>query len=320
MAREFINKYKTDDNALENLKQELSKLIDTYSRSMKDIFELIAFKSRFYQYSARNTMLIMKQNQNCTFTASYKLWKDMGYNVMKGQHGLKILTPVTVTYFRNDEEVKKISEATPQEKQRIQNKELETWTVQRYRIGNVFDISQTDCPVEDYPKIYNMGYSSEHHSMLVDVVTEYAKAHGFTVEEKDLQSISLSGFYQPETEEIVLNTKLKDTKKLSTLTHELGHGLLHSIESDMKAAEFEADIFSYLTHKYFGLDIPEYRISHMQGSFSMCNQNSEFDMMASLDKAGRAYKAFREEIDPAMKQLLQPEINQSHEHIQEQDL
>ena len=42
-----------------------------------------------------------------------------------------------------------------------QNGLIETKQITKFKIGHVFDIAQTNCPVEDYPKIYNMGYSSE---------------------------------------------------------------------------------------------------------------------------------------------------------------
>lgn len=46
--------------------------------------------------STVNTMLIKMQNQYATYVGSYKHFKDIGYNVRRGQHGYTILVPVVV--------------------------------------------------------------------------------------------------------------------------------------------------------------------------------------------------------------------------------
>lgn len=64
----------------------------------------------------------------------------------------------------------------------------------------------------------------------------------------DLRSISLRGACNRLTKEITLNPKLNDSQRLSTLTHEMGHAILHG-DSNTKGTfqkEFEADAISIM--------------------------------------------------------------------------
>ena len=45
-------------------------------------------------------MLIFKQNPYASYVQSYQAWKEMGYSVLSGEHGLKILVPVKATTLK----------------------------------------------------------------------------------------------------------------------------------------------------------------------------------------------------------------------------
>jgi hypothetical protein len=53
----------------------------------------LSFASRFHKYSRANQWLIMLQNPDATRVGSYKKWQDEGYQVAKGQTGIRILAP-----------------------------------------------------------------------------------------------------------------------------------------------------------------------------------------------------------------------------------
>ena len=126
--------------------------------------ELFAFGSKFYKYSPRNTMLILNQNRGAEFVASFQGWKNLGYSVKRGEHGLNILVPVDVTYLRNGtgkDDWVQLRNATPELKRQYELGNVESQKMRFYKVGTVFDIAQTNMPVEEYPKYFNMGISSE---------------------------------------------------------------------------------------------------------------------------------------------------------------
>ncbi len=82
----------------------------------------------------------------------------------RGEHGLNILVPVDVTYLRNGtgkDDWVQLRNATPELKRQYELGNVESQKMRFYKVGTVFDIAQTNMPVEEYPKYFNMGISSE---------------------------------------------------------------------------------------------------------------------------------------------------------------
>src|SRR6266849_1428851 len=71
------------EQLLGELQQGKSERLETY----------LAFTARFHRYSAHNQMLIYVQCPNASFVAGYKTWQEMGYQVARGQKGIRILAP-----------------------------------------------------------------------------------------------------------------------------------------------------------------------------------------------------------------------------------
>ena len=265
---EYIEK---QEQLKEQLEQRVKELAEKFRDKPEQIVELLEFSSRFYKYSQRNVMLIYSQNEGATFVESFKGMNDKGYHVKKGQHGMKILVPVKTTLLNDNGNWIKLSNATKEQKQAYKNGQIESRTVQRFKVGTVFDISQTDCPIEDYPKLYNMGYKNERHDQLYNAVKEYAeKVLSCTVVESDVSSISLRGFYYPLKNEIHISDKLQDTEKLSTLLHELAHAVLHkqpNIDKPIAQIEFEADALSIMLQSKLGIEVTEGGQRHLANHF-----------------------------------------------------
>lgn len=295
------------------LKQTLDSLIENYRQNPEEIAELLAFKNRFYSYSMNNNILIFSQNSAATFVASYGDWKKKGYQIQKGQHGIKIIFPIHTEIFEVGEkdgkkQYRRVADASPQEKVQIQSGLIKPFSTTRFGVGNVFDISQTDCPTEDYPKIYHTGYSSEQHSALYDAIKSFAADKGNPVIEKDLQSIALRGQFSPLTGEIQINDKLNDTEKLSTLTHELGHALLHgdpaSRNKNSSVKELEADCISIMLQQEFGIDLTETRKKHFVQHYNVCKELEDFKLEDVLKNVSTAYLNLRKELDPMIESML----------------
>lgn len=261
------------DEAKEKLKAQVTEIVTNFENNPEDILEFLHFSSRFYQYSTKNKMLIYRQNPGARFCASYNKLKEMGYQVQRGQKGMEILVPAAVTYWydNNISQWKRLFEAGKEEKAKIKAGEIETKKITVFKIGHTFDIGQTDCPVTEYPKLFAMGYSSEKHNELFNAVKSYCEERGIPVYIENIPSISMRGYYQPADNTIHLSDKLNDSMKLSVLTHELGHAVMHaSYDPDMSSEqkEIEADSLSLMLREHLGVsEIENARKAHLADSY-----------------------------------------------------
>lgn len=184
-------------------KQRVIDLAENWEADAKDVAEFLIFSSRFPDYSVRNQMLIYKQNPYAMFTAGYNQFEKMGYTVQKGEKGMRIWVPHNITYYRGKESEpwKRLTKSTPKAvRDMIKAGMLETREeLQFYRYGVVFDIAQTNCPAEDYPKLVGLGCADELHAAAFDIISEYSNRCGMPVRTIDLKSVALRGYYESET-------------------------------------------------------------------------------------------------------------------------
>ncbi|MCH3972380.1 MAG: YodL domain-containing protein [Oscillospiraceae bacterium] len=302
---------------IKELKDTLNKALQSYQQHPEQIAELLSFRSKFYNYSLRNAELIQKQNNGATFVASFNDWKEKGFTVNKGQHGIKIFVPTLLSVFKaldenGNEYLKRVTQATPAEKTKIAAGEIKTRQQIYYKIGSVFDISQTSCPVEEYPKFYSMGYASEQHAALYNAVKKFAAGSGLSVLEGDVKSISLRGFYMPNENAITISDKLNDSEKLSTLTHELGHAIMALNFSDKEFAanmhirEFEADAISIALQSAVGLSLTTSRINHFKEHYGACAKlGDEFHLEQCLGEIDTAFRGMYQKLSPYLEEVRQ---------------
>ncbi len=249
----------------------IQSLAESFQANPEKMAEYFAFGSQFYHYSARNVMLLMNQNPGVSYVDSYMGWKQRGANVKKGEKGLNILVPVTITYLQTDEGWIQLSRASDELKEQYKKGLVNSRGKQCFKIGNVFDISQTTFPAEQYPQLFSMGYPSKTHEEICKGLTEFStEILGFDVVVRDLRSISLRGqcvFSAPPRIEI--NDRLESTQKLSTLSHELGHAIVHKErpKSSESQKEFEADAFSIMLCSSYGIELTESRKEHLAGHY-----------------------------------------------------
>ncbi len=298
--------------AAERLKAQAEDIIENFRSKPEDIAEFLRFKARLnlYAYSPRNTALIYAQNPNISFVASYKKWQDLGYNVIR-KGGMKILAPAKATLFETEENGakiwKRLSEATPAEKALVKAGGLKSVSKTVFVVGNVFDISQTNCPVEDYPKLFRLGYESEQHAELYEILKSFTEAQGIPVHEADMNSVLLHGAYYPATHHIEMNPMLNDTEKLSTLAHELGHAWMHNADNDSLQLtcikECEADMMSMMIHSKLGLEVSDGRKSHFLTSYREASQIEDFSLTETLDNVCGEFKSIADGFEPYLQNL-----------------
>lgn len=302
----------------EYLKGLVANLAESYRQDPEQIAEVLAFSSRFYQYSVRNTMLIYGQNEHATYVQSFQAWKRMGASVKKGEKGLKVYVPVQATLLKIEDKLVPLEYATKEQKARYHAGEIESVTKQRFKIGNVFDISQTDFPVELYPTLYSMGYPSELHQKLSEVLSVYAKEElNCPVEVGDLKSIALYGYYQLQDNKIMLNEKMEDTQRLSTLSHELGHAILHKDPQGkpLSQIEMEADALGIMLESYFGIQPVESRKRHLAQNYrnyeAAYREGKVKDSFGTvLENVNRAFREHIPVIEDLVEKMLPQELHQ----------
>lgn len=268
----------TQESRIEKAKQTEKEMFESilavareYREKPEVLAEYIQFATKFYQFSPNNISLIYAQNPYATFVQSYPAWKKNDASVKRGEKGIKVLAPAPVTYLRMKEgEDIRLSEATKEQKLQYEKGEIEGYEKMYFKAGNVFDISQTTYPKEKYPELFSMGVSSEVHKEVTEGLIAFTEQEiNCPVTRENVSSIALKGYYVPATHKIVLNELMEDTVALSTMTHELGHALIHRESQNLSEAqiEFEGDAMSIMLQKRYDIALTEGRKSHLADHF-----------------------------------------------------
>ncbi len=294
----------------DKLTSEIKDIAKTYQSDPELLTDYLAFKMQFYNYSPTNTMLIHLQNPHATFVASFTKWKQLGYSIKKGQHHIKISRPIETSKFQKEIKGKTVwtdvKYASAEEKSKIASGELEIKKFTKFIPHQVFDISQTNCPIEDYPKFYNMGYPDIEQQQLYECIKQFAKESGFTVTEEDLSSISLHGYYNKTDNSIHINSLLEDSKRLETMCHELAHGVLHRTSTQpTEIAEFEAECFGSMLKRKMGFPISEESKRYINQYFKKSDvlQKGKFDMDKTLNRLSKAFNHVTKGIDETISNM-----------------
>lgn len=329
---------KTDEEKkqeIKNLSDKVLSQIKKYTTSPEDLLEYANYISQFYHYSPNNIGLIQDQFHGAVAVASFKDWKEKGYSVNKGEKGIKILsyTPVTLFEDENGEE-KNLYNATEKEKELIKNGILKSWKVPRFKIGHVFDVSQTNCPLEDLPK----AFPNKQFNFVIDEGSnvEYLKkginavAKELNIEIKDMRE-SRFGFNElgsakgaflqginPMKKEIVLNSRNTETQAIATSIHELAHAKLHDSrleesKYDSSTKEFQAELTSYIVCKHYGMDTSEKAIPYI--AKWTANGDKIEDKQKALEGVHRTSREFIDIIDTFIAREQQLEIAKAEQSI-----
>ena len=95
---------------------------------------------------ATNSLMIAAQFPTASHIGGYQFWRTLGRQVRAGEHGIRILAPVTRRTTTTDDTTEPASDTTP-----TTDTTTTARTVRGFRLVSVFDISQTDGP--DLPKV-----------------------------------------------------------------------------------------------------------------------------------------------------------------------
>lgn len=311
---------------------QIDNMLKEHETDPEAMIEDIVFASKFYRYSIRNIQLMLRQNPGITYVASASAFEKMGYHVKENENPMLGRVPVYVKYITNEKEERVYSwNYTPEIRQKIKEGTLtEEQAVRKFQfVAAFFDISQTDCPAEDYPSVFHMGVPSELHQEAFDAMKEFAESLGFKVMVTDLKSISLRGSCEPDKKIIRINDKLESTMALSTLCHEIAHGIIHTSENSAKMStaqkECEADVMDVMLESSLGLPINESRRDHLFNSFNVYKKEQatkehpyEVTLEKLIDRVQKdVFRPYAEDINSCLDRHLPAEGIQNEKAAEE---
>ena len=280
------------------LKGHMEELSSDYQNDPYKLEELLEFKSRLYNYSVNNTMLIRQYDPNATFVASPQTWQKLGYEVVQKEKAIPILYPV--------------------------NPNTQDHT--KFQRRSAFDITATNCPPEDYDLIRHTEHSPEQHPAMYQALREYIQEQGLAVEEAYL-SPSVRGEYHAAKNRMILNNQMDDTQKLDTLLHQFGHYIMKTAAPNVPEAirEMEADAVSIMMSRQAGIEISDIRKQHFAASYQEAVSIPGFNLEKAMDTVNRVYRTWRVETDPLVQNALfeqqvsmEPEAPRQMEEVLEQ--
>lgn len=228
------------------------------------------------RYSFNNVALILLQRPDATHVAAYREWQKRGRQVRRGEHGIRILAPMTLR--RNDEE----TEDTEQDdKPRVV-----------FRPTSVFDISQTD-PIEGEADATAVPaykpVTGTAPDGLWEALEAYATAHGYTVERGDCGTSE--GWTDPDTRTVTISCSERDAGATAVLAHEIAHigcGHLDAAPGEYRRhrgrMETEAESVAYIVAASHGLETSAQSAHYVAGWASRAKPD---DTAAVLRETGQ---------------------------------
>jgi antirestriction protein ArdC len=200
-------------------------------------------QSRFWHYSANNTLLIAMQCPGATHVAGFRAWLGMGRCVRKGEHGLAILAPIVRRRQAADD---------GQDDERI---------VAGFRLTHVFDISQTDG--DELPTVPCHRLTGEAPDTVIAALETAITGRGFTVTLAALGETA-NGVTNFARRSVAINDAVAPAQRCKTLAHELAHILLHEhTDQTRERVELEAEAVAWVVCDQVGIDATDYSMGYV---------------------------------------------------------
>ena len=159
---------------------------------------MLTTAARFHSYSIGNILLIAAQRPDATRVAGLRTWNSLGRKVNKGEHGIRIIVPITR---------KHTDEPTGDDEHQICG----------FSVGTVFDESQTSG--DDLDPIAPLLLTGTAPDGLADKVCALIESEGFTVTHGDCRPAN--GLTSWITRTVTIRDDLEPAAQLKTLLHDV---------------------------------------------------------------------------------------------------
>ena len=285
-----------DTKALaEHLKEGMKNYLD--SEQFKSFLDTM---SKFHNYSLNNIHLLKMQDPNVSRVASFNKWKaDFDRTVKKGSKALKIWVPyqVKTKISANQNELS----FSPSENE-MEEKEV---TVTRFKLGNVFDVSQTEG--KELPKaIHELTGDVKDYEDLYRAAKAVSMDNQVSINFEEINRESTNGYYSPDENRIVISKGLKDQEQiLKTIFHEMAHADLHRGsnarygDDQYRKQELQAESVAYVVANHFGFDTSSYSFGYL--AIWAKDKNGFEDMVEQLQVVQKEAKSLIDRMDAKLE-------------------
>ena len=285
-----------DTKALaEHLKEGMKNYLD--SEQFKSFLDMM---SKFHNYSLNNIHLLKMQNPNVSHVASFNKWKtDFERTVKKGSKALKIWVPyqVKTKISANQNELSFSPSETEMEEKEV--------TVTRFKLGNVFDVSQTEG--KELPKAINeLTGSVKDYEDLYRAAKAVSMDNQVSISFEEIKRESANGYYSPDENRIVISKGLKGQEQiLKTIFHEMAHSDLHRGtnaqygDDQYRKQELQAESIAYVVANHFGFDTSSYSFGYL--AIWAKDKNGFEDMVEQLQIVQKEAKSLIDRMDAKLE-------------------
>ena len=285
-----------DTKALaEHLKEGMKNYLD--SEQFKSFLDTM---SKFHNYSLNNIHLLKMQNPNVSQVASFNKWKtDFDRTVKKGSKALKIWVPYQVKTSIPIHQ--KELDFTPAENE-MEQKEI---IVTRFKLGNVFDVSQTEG--KELPKaIHELTGDVKDYEDLYRAAKAVSMDNQVPISFEEIKRESTNGYYSPDENRIVISKGLKGQEQiLKTIFHEMAHADLHRGsnaqygDDQYRKQELQAESVAYVVANHFGFDTSSYSFGYL--AIWAKDKNGFEDMVEQLQVVQKEAKSLIDRMDAKLE-------------------
>ena len=94
-------------------------------------------------------MLIQQQQSGAILCKSFQGWKELGYSVKRGEHGMEVYVPTPITLLKIADTEIPYSKASKEQQAAYDAGNLEGRKIIHFKVGYTFDIAQTNFSIEE---------------------------------------------------------------------------------------------------------------------------------------------------------------------------
>lgn len=280
------------DKRIKNVNTE----IYNYKMNPYAEMELLDSFPRYPEYSIRNILLAEAQNKGSFALKTADNFKKLGYSILKGQEAIVISLPNWEEIFTDQKgEQKLLKDANQDERAAILENKIQLQSViTHFKTISVYDITQTDCPIEmiweKYPEKnvdFDFDYSAEDYECLEKSLVHYARTNKILIHYKHfLNSKEKNSLSKKNKVTIDSHSSMK--KKVNRFIRviarlEMSH---HQRETNknkpvkiMEFSENQKEMAAYLVSKSLGMDREEYQQKYLM---SWREKNIEDDLYIQM--------------------------------------
>ena len=294
----------------------LVKRVKEFKNNPEKVQDYLDFVAKCPNYSYRNLLLIQSQYPSAKYVGSYNHFKDKGFHVMRGEKGIKILSPKFKKHVNVDGKLLPLNKVDESIQEKVKNNEIKAIDkVYGYKPVTVFDVTQTNAKADDLPeyypnrreKLYTSSPNATEH--VFKALQSFAEENNIkTVDNytnNTYQNNSIGGAekgvsIQTKDEEQIIGIRqgLEPEEKNHTYIHELTHALHHHKASDhltKQEEETEAEMVAYIVSKHYGIEPGESSIKYIS-DYSQ-NMKDLKDTKNTINRVTNISRSFINQID-----------------------